>query len=335
MNMNLNKIFSAFTSQKVMVIGDVMVDSYIWGKVERISPEAPVPVVSVTKREERLGGAANVVLNLHSLGAQPILCSVVGKDRKGKEFCNLLDEKNITTKGILALADRVTTTKFRVIGNNVQMLRVDEEVDRLLNSNEINQFFIRIKKLVEDEKPSVIIFEDYDKGVVTAELIDRVVELAKKNRIPVTVDPKKINFNSYKDVTLFKPNFKELCDGLKIDTVKKDKASLSKICRDFQQRQHIEFMLLTLSEHGVFYSFKNKKRGFDSGLIPAEIRTIADVSGAGDTVIAVSSLCLAIGIPVEKIATIANIAGGMVCEKVGVVPIDKKSFLEELKTLIK
>lgn len=335
MKMNLNKIFSAFASQKVMVIGDVMIDSYIWGKVDRISPEAPVPVVSVTKREERMGGAANVVLNLHALGAVPILCSVVGKDRKGKEFCSLLEEKNIATKGIMPLSDRVTTTKFRVIGNNVQMLRVDEELDRALSAAESEKFFDKIKKLVEEEKPSVIIFEDYDKGVITELLIEKVVQLAIKNEIPVTVDPKKINFNSYKGVTLFKPNFKELCDGLKVDGIKKDKTSLAKICRDFQNRQSIDFMLLTLSEHGVFYSFKNKKSTYDTGLIPAEIRTIADVSGAGDTVIAVSSLCLAIGIPADQIAFISNIAGGMVCEKVGVVPIDKKSFQEELKTLIK
>ena len=291
-------------------------------------------MVSVTKREERLGGAANVVLNIHALGAIPILCSVVGQDRKGKEFCNLLEKKNITTKGILALTKRVTTTKFRVIGNNVQMLRVDEEIDCPLNSRETNLFYNRIEKIVEEDKPSVIIFEDYNKGVITKELIERVVSVAQKNNIPITVDPKKLNFNSYRNVTLFKPNFKELCEGLKVDNLTKDIDTLNRICQEFQNKQCIDFMLLTLSESGIFYSCKIGKQRYESGLIPAEIRTIADVSGAGDTVIAVASLCLALKIPADKIAFFANIAGGLVCEKVGVVPVEREVFLNELKSLL-
>ena len=146
---DIKKLFDDFTKVKVLVIGDVMIDSYLWGKVDRISPEAPVPVVSVSKRENRLGGAANVVLNLQSLGATPIICSVIGEDARGNDFCELLKENNITDRGILKSSSRVTTTKFRILGNNSQMLRVDEEIETNLNEKDSIDFLNHIEHLIE------------------------------------------------------------------------------------------------------------------------------------------------------------------------------------------
>ncbi len=326
----IEKLFTDFTKLKVLVIGDVMIDSYIYGRVDRISPEAPVPIVLVEKRENRLGGAANVALNVQSLGATPILCSVVGDDLKGEEFIELLADNGISPVGILRSSKRITTTKFRIIGNNYQMLRVDEEHGHSLYDNETEVFMKRIKKLISTEKPSVIIFEDYDKGVINEKLITWTIELANAENIPLVVDPKKKNFKHYKNITLFKPNFKELCEGLEIEHVSKDIKSLTKICKPFQKQHNIAMMLLTMSEHGVFVSKQETNSTLTTEIIPAQIRNIADVSGAGDTVISIAALCLALQLSVHDIAFISNIGGGLVCETVGVIPIDKKRLMNEL-----
>jgi rfaE bifunctional protein kinase chain/domain len=332
----IKKLFNDFTRVKVMVIGDVMIDSYIWGKVERISPEAPVPVVSVSKRENRLGGAANVVLNLQSLGATPIICSVIGEDARGNDFCDLLKENNISAKGIIKSKNRITTTKFRILGNNSQMIRVDEEIETNINEKDSSDFLKHIEKLVETEKPAVIIFEDYDKGVITPHIIQWTVDIANKKNIPVVVDPKRKNFSYYKNVSLFKPNFKELCEGMKTEHVTKGKENLLNLCSGFQKQQNINMMLLTMSESGVFYSHHYENDNYFHGdILPAQVRNIADVSGAGDTVISLAALCLAFGLDAADIAFISNVAGGLVCEEVGVMPVKKQRLLEELLTFAK
>lgn len=333
--MEIEQLFENFSNVKVLVIGDVMIDSYIWGRVDRISPEAPVPVVSVSKRENRLGGAANVALNLLSLGATPVICSVIGDESKGNDFCGLLHENELADIGILKSKERITTTKFRIIGNHSQMLRVDEEMESYLNHDDSNNFLKLIENLIETSKPGVIIFEDYDKGVITPYVIQRTVELANKYKIPVVVDPKRKNFLYYKNVSLFKPNFKELCEGMKLENVSKEKDNLLAICSGFQQQQNIELMLLTMSESGVFYSEKISSGNFTGNIIPAQVRNIADVSGAGDTVISIAALCLAHGLKPADIAFISNIAGGLVCEEVGVMPVKKQRLLEELLTFAK
>jgi rfaE bifunctional protein kinase chain/domain len=329
---DIKKLFDDFSKVKVLVIGDVMIDSYLWGKVDRISPEAPVPVVSVTKRENRLGGAANVVLNLQSLGATPIICSVIGEDARGNDFCELLKENNITDRGILKSPSRVTTTKFRILGNNSQMLRVDEEIETNLDEKDSINFLNHIEHLIETEKPAVIIFEDYDKGVVTPYIIQCTVDLANRKNIPVAVDPKRKNFSQYRNVSLFKPNFKELCEGMKAEHVSKEKDNLIRICSGFQKQMNIDVMLLTMSESGVFFSEKDRSGNFHGEILPAQIRNIADVSGAGDTVISLAALCLAFGLKTADIAFISNIAGGLVCEEVGVMPVKKQRLMEELLT---
>lgn len=309
---------------KVLIIGDVMIDAYLIGNVERISPEAPVPVVTVTKKENRLGGAANVALNIQALGASPLLCSVIGNDEGAKNFLHVMKKNNMKTDGIITSGKRMTTVKTRVIGGKHQMLRVDEEIDDILSKEETKQLFQKISSFITKEKINAIIFEDYDKGVITPELIEQVVTLSKNKNIPVVVDPKRKNFKEYKNVTLFKPNLRELLNGLKLDFEGKDFDQLKKVLKTFQQKQNIDIALLTLSEDGMLVSGKNIQK-----TIPAHIRSIADVSGAGDTVISVASLCLAAGISIVDSASIANLAGGLVCEKVGVVPIEKKQLLDE------
>ena len=193
---HVREIFRSFNNLNVLIIGDVMIDSYLWGKVNRISPEAPVPIVAVTKKERRLGGAANVALNIQALGANPILCSVIGVDYEGQAFLDLLKTQKLSQKGILKCRDRITTVKTRVIGNNAQLLRVDEEVEDEIEPSETQQLLTLISYIINHDKIDVIIFEDYNKGLITSKLVNKVVELAKSKNIPTCVDPKKKNFNT-------------------------------------------------------------------------------------------------------------------------------------------
>jgi rfaE bifunctional protein kinase chain/domain len=326
---NLPGLFESFSKLKVLVIGDVMIDSYLWGKVDRISPEAPVPVVTVSNRENRLGGAANVALNIQSLGAFPIMCSVIGDDQKGEQFNCLMQERGLSTAGIVRCSSRITTTKFRIIGNNTQMLRVDEEVTSDLTEEETKGMVQTIFSLLDSEKPHVILFEDYDKGVISASLIHAVVSKARRMNIPVVVDPKKRNFNHYIDITLFKPNLKEMKEGLKLDAMNTDMNTLSRVSASLQAKQNIDILLITLAEKGVLVSYRDFKRKYIPELIPAEIRNIADVSGAGDTVISTAAICLALGMEPLDIAFLSNLAGGLVCEEVGVVPVNKEKLFAE------
>jgi D-glycero-beta-D-manno-heptose-7-phosphate kinase len=320
----IQDIFNAFNKLQVLIIGDVMIDAYMWGNVNRISPEAPVPVVSVTKKENRLGGAANVALNIQAMGATPILCSIIGDDDHSKTFLSLLKKQQLSAKGIVAIKKRPTTVKTRVISSNHQMLRIDEETENEINEQENNRFVALIKKLIVAQKVDVIIFEDYDKGCINATLIKNIVAFAKQKNIPTVVDPKKKNFMTYTGVTLFKPNLKELKEGLKKEFDQHNPKELEKSVDAFIKKQHIQTALITLSEKGVYIHQTKTK-----ALIPAHIRDITDVSGAGDTVVSVAALCLAMRLSPINIATLANLAGGMVCEKVGVVPIDKKQLLQE------
>ncbi len=316
----------SFSKLKVMIVGDVMIDSYIFGKVDRISPEAPVPVVHITGRENRPGGAANVAINVQSLGATPLLCSVTGDDEAGNKFNTLLSGYGIGGAGILRSVNQKTTVKTRVIGNNHQLLRVDDEnISNLVNGDEQN-FIKHCISIIEKEKPDVILFEDYDKGVITAGVIESVTSTAKKYNIPVTADPKKKNFNLYRHVTLFKPNLHELCSGLGITIEKPTLPALKNIAAGILGTMEIDMLMVTLSEAGVFIA-----TGDSAELIPAHVRSISDVSGAGDTVITVASLCLAAGIRPGGIARLANLAGGLVCEEVGVVPINKNRFIAEIE----
>jgi len=326
--MHIEKIFAQFFQNNILLIGDVMVDSYLLGSVDRISPEAPVPIVSVKKRENRLGGAANVALNLQSLGANPIMCSVIGNDEKSIVFKKLLEENNLSSEGILHANDRKTTTKTRIISGSQHTLRVDDEITTPISEKSQDEIIAKAKDILAQKKIDAVIFQDYDKGVITQKVIDEIVAEARAMNIPTLVDPKKRNFNLYKNVTLFKPNFKELAEGIKTEISKKDFPAIEKLTKEFQKKQNIEIMFVTLSENGVLISDKE-----ETLRIPAQLREIADVSGAGDTVISVATLCLVAGMSVQSIAEISNIAGGLVCEHSGVVPIDKNELMQEITRL--
>ena len=305
-----------------------MIDSYIWGKVERISPEAPVPVVRVTKKENRLGGAANVALNIQALGACPYICAVIGDDSDGENFLSLLKAQGLSEEGLIKIKTRPTTVKTRIIAHNKQIARVDAETERNLSSSNTLLVLNKIKQIIADHRIDAIIFEDYDKGLITEELIDKTVKLSKEMGIITVVDPKKRNFHAYKGVQLFKPNLKELKEGLKIDVDPLNIEQVEQAVNRLKKQLGAKTVMLTLSEHGVYVSSENGNKH-----ILAHKRTIADVSGAGDTVIATAALCLAAGLNEFKTAEIANLAGGLVCEHVGVVPIDKARLLREVKDL--
>jgi len=324
----LEELFRAFTAKKVMVIGDVIVDSYIWGRVERISPEAPVPVVTVEKREERLGGAANVALNLQSLGAQTLLCSVVGADRRGQDFRKLMSLARLNREGIIESGERKTTVKSRVIGNNVQLLRVDEESTHELSKRVFQQLCSKIEEIFNREEVDAVIFQDYDKGVISPDLIEFVTRLAGKLKIPVMVDPKKRNFLSYHHVTLVKPNLKEIKEGLNQNVDPTDLESIRDASKKLLLKLNASMILNTLSEYGVYVLWDENGTQKDK-LVPAYRRNIADVSGAGDTVVSVAALCLSHGLQPDEMAWLSNLAGGLVCEEVGVVPVNKDKLFKE------
>lgn len=321
---NYNELFEKLSTKKAIVVGDVMVDAYMMGKVDRISPEAPVPVVSVSDRKYRLGGAANVALNISAFGTEVYLCSIIGNDTMGGVFKQLLKEHSLPDNGIISSENRKTTTKTRVISGGQHLLRIDDE-DASQISDELKEILMfRISQIIENEHIDVLIFEDYDKGLLSPDIIHRITMLCRQNKIKVTVDPKKRNFDAYKYVTMFKPNLKEFCEGCKIDRTT-DIETLKPYAKDFLQNNNIDILMVTLSENGILIcTQKNYVH------IPAQIRDIVDVSGAGDTVISVASLLLTASEDIREIARIANFAGGIVCEKVGVVPIDVETLKQKI-----
>ncbi len=326
---DLRATFKSFNEKKVLIIGDVMIDAYIFGVVNRISPEAPVPVLNVNNREYRLGGASNVAKNIKALGATPIMCSVIGNDENAIILRSLLTKKNKISDKYIINAERITTSKTRMISHSQQLLRLDSEDSTPLNENLTRKFAQIIKDAIDTEIPDIIIFEDYDKGVITPLLINEVTWYAHEKNIPTTVDPKHRNFADYKNVTLFKPNFKEFIEGTHNEVDKKDINQTLALAKAYREAHQIDNILITLSEYGVL--IVNNETDFH---IPAQKRDISDVSGAGDTVISTISLCMACGIPINIATQIANIAGGLVCEKIGVVPIDKQELLMECERLL-
>lgn len=311
----LANIIDGFSKLRVMVIGDLMVDAYTWGKVTRISPEAPVPVVNVVKRESRLGGAGNVVLNVASLGAKPLVFSVIGDDATGSELLTILSQSGLSVEGIIQEAGRPTTVKERVIAGSQQLIRVDSETEQAISSASTVALVSAIRASISEV--DVIIFEDYDKGVLSESLIQEVMGMAREAGIPTVVDPKKKNFFAYRGASLFKPNLHELRDGLGLDSSDLSALALPATVKNFKESQGFEGLFVTLSERGVYMDFRSEQVA-----IPAHIRQIADVSGAGDTVISIAACALAAGASPSQIAELANLGGGLVCEFLGVVPIE-------------
>lgn len=329
-DMKFDQLFQQFTELKVAVIGDVMLDTYMWGHVERISPEAPVPIVALDKTEYRVGGASNVALNIASLGASVSVLSIIGNDDDGAKLRELLTEHQIKTDFLLNSPKRTTTNKTRIISRNQQMMRLDKEVATDLGYEDENRMILALQTYIAQEKPDVIIFEDYNKGVLTELVIEKAIALCKHHGIVTTVDPKRKNFFAYKSVDVFKPNLKEVKDALNLVVETVNEESLGRIHEELKEQLQHSISFITLSEKGVFYKDQHQ-----SAIIPSHLRSIADVSGAGDTVIAVASLVYAATKDVALMAEVANIAGGLVCEEVGTAAIKRERLLQECKLLLK
>jgi rfaE bifunctional protein kinase chain/domain len=329
-SIDFNQLFQQFSGIKVAVIGDVMLDTYMWGNVERISPEAPVPVVTLRKKEYRIGGAGNVALNLRSLNANVSIISVIGNDEDGKGLKQLFEENQIGTTFLLTSNNRVTTNKIRVISRNQQMMRLDNEVTHDLGSEDENRLIQALQQFITQEKPQVVIFEDYNKGVLTELVIQHAIALCKQYSIITSVDPKRKNFFAYQGVDIFKPNLKEVKEGLNILDEGVQEKLLYQIHSALKDKLQHRISFITLSEHGVYFAYEKEQK-----IIPSHFRNIADVSGAGDTVIAVASLVYAATKDVQLMAEVANIAGGLVCEEVGTVAINREKLLKECNLLLK
>ena len=317
--MNFEKILIDFKSKKILIIGDIMIDSYSWGNVERQSPEAPVPIVNLEKKEDRLGGAGNVALNIKALGAKPILCSVIGEDYSGNKLLELLRQENLCTDGIIIDTTRKTTTKTRIINNSEQIVRIDDE-DLFDIKNEQNFLDLIYSKL---NQVDIIILQDYNKGVLTENIITNIIKKENQKNIPTIVDPKKKNFKKYKNCTLFKPNLKETVEGLNFNI--NDFNDIEKAAKKLKEIIKCDIVLITLSENGICINYDNKFL-----YTKAIQRNIIDISGAGDTVLAVASLCYSINMNNDDLSKICNISGGLVCEKVGVVTINKEELIKEV-----
>ena len=314
--MKINKVFEKIKGKKIIIIGDSMVDSYVLGEINRNSPEAPVPIVDVKQEDTKLGGAANVALNIQSLGMEPILCSVIGDDKDGENFLKLCKKNNLDTTGIIIDYNRKTTNKKRVIVNKKHILRIDNEETNYIEPEIREKFVNNIEKLISNNK--IIIFQDYDKGVISKELIE---EINKIDHLFIAVDPKKRNFFEYKNVDLFKPNLIEMLNAFnsKDDSIK----NLNTISDELKSKNNIKNLMITLSDNGLLI---NNDAGFIHNKI--ENKKIIDVSGAGDTVISLATILFYLKLPEKFIAEMCNLAGGITCMSSGVSAINLKELTE-------
>jgi len=326
--MNISKtrfkqLLKNFEGKKIAVIGDMMLDCYFWGDVKRISPEAPVPVVEIDDEFFRFGGAANVALNIHSLGGVPFPLGIIGNDNDGRVFSELINQNGIDFTGLIVDESRPTTTKSRVIAGNQHIVRIDKESKQYISKKIENELLNKL----EDEINSLdaIILQDYNKGVLTPSLIETIIRLGKKKDVIITVDPKFNNFFKYENVTVFKPNRKETEDVFGIKMV--DNEDISKAGFKLLDKLKADYVLLTLGEKGIAL-FEKGKNG--EKRIPTKARKVADVSGAGDTVISTLTIALSSGAEIEEAAYLANYAGGLVCEEVGIVPITKSKLFDTI-----
>ena len=323
------ELFADFKSLKVGVIGDVMLDTYIWGKVDRISPEAPVPIVSLDHKEQRIGGAGNVAINCSSLGAKVFLLGITGKDDEAEQLEQLLKENLIDTTGLVKSAKRATTNKTRILSRNQQMMRLDAEITNDLNTDDETALLRQLSNFIEHEDPNILIFEDYNKGVLTEKVIEEAINLCRASGVITAVDPKRKNFFKYENVDIFKPNMKEVQEGLNLLFESNDLYTLRNIHEQLQKILQHKVSLITLSEKGIFYQQLQ-----NAAIIPSHLRNVSDVSGAGDTVIAVAAMVYAVTKNAHLMAEVANIAGGLVCEEVGTAAVDRDKLLRECELLL-
>jgi D-glycero-beta-D-manno-heptose-7-phosphate kinase len=318
----LKTIQKSFAGKRIAVIGDLMLDRYFWGKVTRISPEAPVPIVEIEEDSTRLGGAANVANNIASLGGVPVMIGVVGKDTGAELLRNLMTEKGFPIDGIVVDNSRPTTMKTRVIAHGQHVVRIDQEEKVDLNTDVRSQVYSNLKNHIDSLDG--IILEDYNKGVLTKDLILSVVRLAKDKKKIIAVDPKFNNFFEYQGVTIFKPNRKEAEEALgrRLHSL----TDMETAARELLTKLNAENILLTLGENGMILLEHNGSLAH----VETKARHVADVSGAGDTVIATLTMAMVAGASMRESAALANYAGGIVCGEVGIVPIEKGFLIQTI-----
>ena len=296
-----------------LVVGDVMLDRYFWGEVERISPEAPVPVFNLRYVTKTLGGAANVANNLRGLRAGVSLAGVLGEDQEGKDFLALLKEKRIGGEGLVFEKGRPTTVKTRVIAASQQLLRIDVEEKAPLKEETTQRLKDRLKGLLETVRG--VILSDYAKGVFLTEGFSTwLINEAKRAEIPVMVDPKGLDWGRYRGATCVTPNLKELKAVAQAENILAKDIPL--ICEHLCAKYDFSFMVVTMGPEGIYLHHPEIKRRF-----PAEAKEVYDVSGAGDTVIATLSAFYVAGYPLEEVVELANKAAGVVVGKVGTQPV--------------
>jgi len=322
-NKKLNDIKEGFKNKKIIIVGDMMLDGYYWGDVNRISPEAPVPVIEIDDEFFRFGGAANVAFNIQKLGGTPLPIGVIGDDNEGRIFKSLLDEAGLSQNGMIEDTQRPTTAKTRVIARNQHIVRIDKESKNNVDEKIENKILTLFEKFIDDADG--VILQDYNKGVLTPNLIEQIIKTANKQNKIITVDPKFDNFLSYSNVTVFKPNKKETEDAFGIRIYNED--DLNKAGEKLLKKLNAKFVLLTLGEDGIalFEQSKPAKR------IQTKARKVADVSGAGDTVISTLTMALAAGADIYQAAYMANYAGGLVCEEMGIVPVELDNLFSEIE----
>ncbi len=318
----LKELLTKFKNKRIAVVGDVMLDKYLWGSVGRISPEAPVPIVEVEKETERLGGAANVANNVKSLGGWPLLVGVVGDDSNGALLTKLLAEQECPISGIVKDASRPTTTKTRVIAHSQHVVRIDNEQKRDISTAVQDQILSVLRSAIDTLDG--IILEDYNKGVIGASLIHQIIQMAREHEKIVTVDPKFQNFFEYEKATVFKPNRKEVEEALGVKLTSEE--SVRDAIGLLKKKLNAENVLITLGEQGM--SLLDNRGSLLH--LPTRARHVADVSGAGDTVIATLTMALASGASIHESASLANFAGGVVCGEVGIVPIMPDALLSRV-----
>ncbi len=322
----LQSIFKKSRGKKIAIVGDVMLDKYVYGEITRISPEAPVPVVDIKKTEYKLGGAANVANNIKSLGAEPVLIGIIGDDNDSLHYLEVMKSLKLSSSGIFKDKSRPTTAKTRVIAHSQHVLRVDSEIKNNISAEVTKKLLGFIKNNLKNFE--AVILQDYNKGVLTKEVIGKIIAMCKKSGKPVYVDPKFNNFFEFKDVTVFKPNRKEVSDilAMKID----GDSSASEAGRKLIDRLNCEYLVLTRGEKGMMLFDKEKGKTVVLN-IPTKARRAADVSGAGDTVISTIAVMLAGGADMEESVMLANQAAGIVCEEVGIIPIYKQALLDSVE----
>lgn len=318
------EIIDRFSRAKVLVVGDLMIDHFIWGKVSRISPEAPVPVVEVDADHLLLGGSANVLNNIYAMGGKVFVSGVIGADEMGKKLVSEFRKRQIDTQGIIVEADRPTTLKTRIVAHSQQVVRFDRESRRVVSGDSIERMIAYIRSL-QDELGAIVI-SDYSKGVITESLLDGIRDLVRNRKIIVCADPKKSDFSLYEGCDIITPNHHEAGRAVGIDRVNRE--NLIEVGTALLSRYRYQALLITRGEEGMTLFEKNGR--VSHTLFPTEAREVFDVTGAGDTVIGVFALCMASGATFKEAAFLANHAAGIVVGKVGTSTVSQAELKKVL-----